>query len=119
MKSLNSLTDRQLNQVRAALKFWADVAEVSKVHPSHHPGVAGLFKRYAPLTASEIDDLLTHVPMVQLVSVPTASEVFDISPARLKLLLEQFGVHPEHVSGRMKLYSADAVRRTVEQWKRG
>jgi len=119
MRSLTSLTDRELNQVRAALAFWADMADVSKIHPSHHPSVAPMFKHYAPLRSKEITELLEDTTSKQLVTVREAADVFNLNPDRLRVLLGQYNVPPELVSGQLKLYHTEAVRRAVEKWKRG
>lgn len=60
MKFVKPPNDREWTQIRAALMFWAEVAEVSKVHPSRHSRVEPLFKRHAPLTVAEIEDFLSE-----------------------------------------------------------
>ncbi len=54
------LSDRQWHQCRAALVFWQAVAGSSRVHPTQHPRVRGMFgdDKPSPLTDAEIREVL-------------------------------------------------------------
>ena len=60
------LSNRQWHQCKAALVFWQAVAGSSRVHPTQHPRVRGMFgdDRPSPLTDAEIREVLA-MPFTQ------------------------------------------------------
>lgn len=55
------LTDQEAVAIEAALVFWRQVAENSRVHPSRSPAVSGLFKHHAPLDNTELEELIEQI----------------------------------------------------------
>jgi hypothetical protein len=47
-----------LNQIEAALRFWAAVSRSSSTPPEAHPAVKRMFKTRKPLTPDQIDRIL-------------------------------------------------------------
>jgi len=115
-----SFTDRQWNQIRAALTFWNAVAESSRVHPMEHPAVRGFFgnDKPTPLTEEEIKTLLVlrPTPGKSLTTLTIASKETGISRDRLWRRLKASGAKPV-LHGRTHLYRtgdmASAIRATM------
>ena len=111
-----SLSDRQWNQIRAALAFWRSVAETSRVHPINHPAVQGYFgdDQPTPLTEDEIEGLI-QLP-IDLLSGATASYaagVYSISPGRLLAEFKRTGVQPMATVKGVRIYTSDAIATAV------
>lgn len=109
-KEMN-FTDRQWNQIRAALAFWNAVAESSRVHPMEHPAVQKYFgdDKPTPLAISEIEAVLlapTARVTDPVTTITIASKDTGISRERLWRQLRKMGVEPCVVHGKTYLYSA-------------
>lgn len=109
-----SFTDRQWNQIKAALTFWSAVAESSRVHPMEHPSVRDYFgnDKPTPLTKEEIEALLLAADvnkMDPLTTITIVSEKTGISRERLQRQLDKMGVEPSMIYGRTYIYSSMAL----------
>jgi len=87
------MTEQQVNQIRAALLFWAAVARTSRVHPSEHPVCRHLFETHMPLPAESVE-LLASYPFVEqqtdaLMPIREAIRGTEISPARVRYFLRK------------------------------
>ena len=111
-----SFTDRQWNQIRAALTFWNAVAESSRVHPMEHPAVRGFFgnDKPTPLTEEEIKTLLVlrPTPGESLTTLTIASKETGISRDRLWRRLKALGAKPV-LHGRTHLYRVEDMTKAI------
>lgn len=55
------ITERELGQVRAALRVWIALAERSARHPCWHPAARKELAHNGPLEIEEIEELLTKL----------------------------------------------------------
>lgn len=99
-------TQRQRDQIKAALIFWSGVAKTSRVHPIEHPAVQSFYGRDMPslLTEDEIDDLVEffkgHYTLGSLVTIPyLANSLSGISAARLTAQVRRDGIRPIRFPG--------------------
>lgn len=110
-------TDRQWNQVKAALLFWQAVARESRVHPMTHRAVRDLFgdDKPTPLTDPEIDRLTSTNPTKEEVLGYPINAVFVVPPskamqARMRRMLEKRGHQPVGRAGHVWLYDLEHLR---------
>lgn len=109
------LTPRQLNQVKAAVKFWRLVAEHSNTHPARHHGVESLFETHGPLSLDELDDLLDSGlldgdrPAAPLLSVAEIAEETNYSQTYISKLIDRHAIPAETRKGRGYLYRRDRL----------
>ena len=115
MQSIFELTERQWNQVRAALLFWRKIAEVSRQHPSEHPEVRDLFKQYGPLNLSEIDELLEETPETLWLTLQKVANSYGVNKATVLRYVEKHGIQPDWIIARTNVYRADKLAPVAEE----
>lgn len=90
------LTQRQWNQIRAALQFWACVDESSKVPPIKHPRIQSFFEKISALSLTEIAELMDYnlVPetMVEGTSLQQIAQERGYSVRRLLAQLKRMDI---------------------------
>lgn len=112
MTTSNPFTEREWRQVLAALKFWRQVAEHSRMHPSRHPAVGDTFGTYRPLTIREIEELVGRLPeQANLITPEAVQRLYGVKPITLGMMMRKEGVEPAVVG---KAYLLEDVERVLE-----
>lgn len=106
------ITDPKIqNQIEAALLFWRSVAETSRVHPSRHPALKGMFEEYTPMTIAEIDSFLDgEMPDPEEMTIPQAASKFRVPDRTLRRRVSDLNIKPMRVIGTCGLYRASDLR---------
>lgn len=94
------LTSREQQQIKAALAFWNDLAEISLTHPSRFGGIEGYFKHKAPLSYKQIEVLIERFGDRE----PSKPNLLTI-----KMIAEEVGQKLAWVNMRRRRYSIQAV----------
>ena len=118
---ISSLTNRQWAQVRAALRFWRDMAEVSHSHPSRYPGVEQEFKEHGPLSLEELDELLEDsLPRAAWVTMQLVANKYGLTKAAVDNIVEKLGIEPDMYVGRTQVFRVETIGPVIEELeKRG
>ena len=108
-------TDRQWNQIRAALLLWQSVTESSRVHPAGHRSVRHLFETLTPLTDREIALLADSGPQYKVVGYPIKlfADTHGISAQTLLMVLRRAGVKVVCPAG-ASLYRREDLQQAVD-----
>ena len=110
------LTSRELNQVKAALKFWRQVAEMSRTHPSRHSGVMEMFTDHAPLSVDEIDVLLEHWPKKHpYTTAPAFARAIGCKTPAVRKWIDANKIEPAMKAGITPIYATADLAPYVEQ----
>lgn len=124
----NITNPREIVQIKAALKFWMEMAKLSDRHPSRHPTVASDFTNYLPMTIREIEDLTKTGPAgailkPMLMSSVEAADLYRLNRRTLQREIVKLGIKPVCRIGRMFLYERDelvvAAGHVIGRRKRG
>lgn len=116
---ISSLTNRQWAQVRAALQFWRAMAEVSRSHPSRHPGVEQEFKEHGPLSLEELDELLEDgLPQRAWVTMQLVANKYGLTKAAVDSIVEKLGIEPDMYVGRTQVFRVETVGPVVKEIER-
>jgi len=105
------LTDRQWNQLRAALAFWRAVAKASRVHPMVHPAAKGYFgaDKPTPLTDPEIKALIDRAEEKCTTALQMARE-YKISCTTLLGAIQVADLTEHHKHDFTRYYPEAALR---------
>lgn len=114
-----SLSDRQWNQIRAALAFWRAVAESSRVHPITHPAVQEYFgdDEPTPLTDDEIEVLImrSSYPTHPFATVEQAAVSLNMSVGKIRAQLKRTGKEPMFTISRIRFYDPCVMLTAVQE----
>lgn len=113
-----SLSNRQWNQIRAALAFWRAVAETSRVHPIKHPAVQPYFgdDRPTPLMDDEIEAILmlpTPPDGPGMSTINKTADHFGVVAATLRFQLKRMGEKPVFKLGGVHFYEPTVLAAAV------
>jgi len=119
MASLYDLTEREWHQCRAALKFWAEVAENSRVHPSRHTAIEPMLEKYGPLSVEEIESMLERLSPVQYVTKTDIAKAIKRSPLSVTKRIKKAGLQPDIVIGNQPGYRPERVGEIMPEIRDG
>jgi|GEM_PF-4852353 len=108
------LTDRQWNQIKAALTFWQSVAESSRLHPMEHRSVRHLFEKLTPLTDKEITTLAASSPKDEVIGYPIKPFARDrgVRVQEVRCMLRRLNIQPSCPAS-TKLYRREDLERVL------
>jgi hypothetical protein len=112
---ISELTDRQWVQIRAALRFWREVAEVSRQHPAEHPSVRDMFHEYGPLNISEIDDLLENSPENLYITPHRLACHYGLNRGSIQDRIKKHGIKPDLYTTSKYIYRVESLMPVVEE----
>lgn len=115
---ISSLTNRQWVQVRAALKFWKAIAEVSRQHPSEHPGVSEEFTEHGPMNLSEIDELLAGLPPLGWLTAHKLANAYGMNADTVKQYIQKLGIEPDMWVHNTRVFKVETLLPVVEEIER-
>lgn len=113
--NLSDFSEREWNQVLAAVKFWREMAEHSRTHPSAHPRVAEMFKGHGPLNLSELDRLLERLPENAWVTIQGLANIYDVGYTTAKERIRKHGIEPGLVIKGTKVYRMEDLIPVAEE----
>ena len=110
------LSDRQWHQCRAALVFWQAVAGSSRVHPTQHPGVRGMFGdgKPSPLTDTEIREVLALREVRETAghTIKAYALAVGVPSGTLAVWLKKDRTKPVNRIGNTNIYAVEDLRAT-------
>lgn len=110
------ITDRQWNQIKAALQFWCSVTEYSRVPPIEHPKVKPFFEDYSPLSEVEIERLSKCVLSTTIdgYTIRQFATIWEWPVIRFRNRLKRMGIQPIGKLGPAKLYRLEDLGRVCD-----
>lgn len=112
-----NLTDRQWNQIKAALMLWKELLEHTSRDPAMHPTVTGMFKQYAPLTVKELEELLEPSPATcHMVTIAQAAKEIGVSGAVLERVVRMNQLPPDFQTGTIRAYRASRLAEAYQNF---
>ena len=112
---ISSFTPRQWVQMRAALRFWREVAEQSRQHPSRHPSVAPEFEQHGPLSLDELDELLAGLPELNWITKAWFEVHYDVPTSTFKRLQRNLNIEPDMYVNKVPVFRVETLIPMVEE----
>lgn len=116
--NLSDFSEREWNQVLAAVKFWREMAEHSRTHPSAHPRVAEMFQKHGPLNLSELDRLLERLPENAWVTIQGLANIYGVGYATAYDYVKKHGIEPGLVVRSTKVFRMEDLVPVAEELER-
>jgi hypothetical protein len=105
-------------QVRAALKFWKAIAEVSRQHPSEHSGVTEEFTEHGPMHLSEIDEMLEGLPPLAWLTAQKLANAYGANVDTVQRYIRQLGIEPDLWVHNTRVFRVETLLPVVEMMER-
>lgn len=110
------LDPRSRAQLRAALTFWLQAADHSRVHPSDIPACKKILSDSGelPMTRGEILILLDVLKFAQtFITARAASREFDLPDHRIRREIHRAGIQSEHGTCYYRMADMISVANTI------
>lgn len=112
---LSTLSNREWTQIRAALRFWNQIAVVSSTHPSTHPAVEEEFTEHGPMNVSEIETLLDNTPQHAWLTAQKLANAYGVSRHVVLKRIEKAGIQPDMIVGKTGVYRVETLMLVAEE----
>lgn len=114
----SDFTNREWEQMRAALAFWLEIASVGKQHPSTHPSAAAQFKECAPMTDAQVQTLLDRGPGLAWLTRNKVAAAFGCTPETVQRHINRLRIEPDMIVAHANVYRAENLAPVFERLER-